>query len=71
MFGVQAAVDGLGVAFAAEATAAPFVKDGRLVTLLEPWSAPIRGFYLCYAKQRQMAPALRAFVDAVRNDAAE
>ncbi|MCW6511792.1 LysR family transcriptional regulator [Lichenifustis flavocetrariae] len=66
-FGVRAAVDGVGVAFAVEEAIAPFVEDNRLVRLLEPWSAPFPGFHLCYPQQRNMAPALRAFVDALRS----
>ena len=34
--------------------------------MLEPWCAAYPGFFLCYPRQRQMAPALRAFIDAVR-----
>ena len=66
-FGVRAAVDGVGIAFAVEEAVAPFVADGRLVRLLEPWSAPFPGFHLCYPQQRNMAPALRAFVPALRS----
>ena len=33
--------------------------------LLERWSAPFPGFYLCYPQQRQMAPALRVLLDAI------
>jgi hypothetical protein len=43
--------------------AAP-IAAGRLTPLLERWSAPFPGYFLCYPQQRQMAPALRAFIDA-------
>jgi DNA-binding transcriptional LysR family regulator len=36
------------------------------VPLLEKWSVPFPGMFLCYPQQRQMTPALRAFIDAVR-----
>ncbi|HEX7391087.1 MAG TPA: LysR family transcriptional regulator, partial [Acidiphilium sp.] len=62
----QAALDGVGIGFAETGSLAAFIADGRLVPLLERWSAPFPGFYLCYPRQRQMAPALRAFIDAVR-----
>ena len=65
--GVRAAVDGAGIAFAVEEAIAPFVKGGRVVQLLKPWSAPFPGFYLCYPQQRNMAAALRAFVDALQS----
>ena len=70
-FGIQAALDGLGIAFATRHLTAPHIAAGRLVPLLEQWSAPFPGYYLCYPAQRQMAPALRAFIDAVRAKARE
>jgi DNA-binding transcriptional LysR family regulator len=66
-FGLHAAIDGLGIAFASELMIAPYVAEGRLVPLLERWSAPFPGYFLCYPAQRQMAPALRAFIDSVRS----
>lgn len=66
-FGVQAAVDGLGIAFAAQQLIAPHIAAGRLVPLLEAWSAPFPGYYLCHPAQRQMGPALRAFIDTLRS----
>jgi DNA-binding transcriptional LysR family regulator len=38
--------------------------------MLERWSATFPGLFLCYPQQRQMAPALRAFIDAVKAAAA-
>jgi DNA-binding transcriptional LysR family regulator len=68
-FGLQAAIDGLGIAFSSESMIAPHVAAGRLVPLLERWSAPFPGYFLCYPSQRQMAPPLRAFIDSVRSRA--
>jgi DNA-binding transcriptional LysR family regulator len=65
-FCLQAALDGIGIAFPTDQLSAPYIAAGRLVPLLEKWSASFPGFYLCYPAQRQMAPALRAFIDAVR-----
>ena len=65
-FGVNAAVSGVGIAFAVEEAVTQHIDEGRLVALLERWSAPFPGFFLCYPQQRHMAPALRAFVDALR-----
>jgi DNA-binding transcriptional LysR family regulator len=64
-FGLQAAIDGVGIAFTVREMAAPAIQAGRLVPLLEAWAAPFPGYFLCYPAQRQMAPALRAFIDAV------
>ncbi len=68
-FGLEAAIDGLGIAFATELMIMPHVAAGRLVPLLERWSAPFPGYFLCYPAQRQMAPPLRAFIDWVRTQA--
>ena len=67
---LRAAVDGVGIAFAVEQQAAGAVADGQLTVLLEAWSQPFPGHHLCYPQQRQMAPAIRAFIDAVRTAAA-
>jgi DNA-binding transcriptional LysR family regulator len=69
-FCLQAALDGVGIAFPTDQLSAPHVVAGRLVPLLERWSAPFPGFHLCFPAQRQMAPPLRAFIDAVRSKAA-
>jgi DNA-binding transcriptional LysR family regulator len=70
-FALQAAIDGLGIAFSTQQMIAPHVAAGRLVPLLEPWSAPFPGYYLCYPAQRQMAPPLRAFIDSLRSTMSE
>ncbi len=66
---VQAAVDGVGIAFASQQLIAAHIAEGRLVALLENWSAPFPGYYLCYPAQRQMAPPLRAAIDTIRGGA--
>ncbi|WP_213980870.1 LysR family transcriptional regulator [Sphingomonas sp. dw_22] len=63
---IRAALQGVGIAFPVEYAVRTHIAEGRLVPLLEPWSAPFPGMFLCYPRQRQMAPALRAFIDAVR-----
>jgi DNA-binding transcriptional LysR family regulator len=68
-FGLQAAIDGVGIAFATEQMVASHVAAGRLVPLLEHWSAPFPGYFLCYPAQRQMAIPLRAFIDSVSSRA--
>jgi DNA-binding transcriptional LysR family regulator len=64
-FGLQAAIDGVGIAFALREMAAPAIADGRLVEVLQEWAAPFPGYFLCYPAQRLMAPAVRLFIDAV------
>ena len=63
---LRATLQGIGIGFAVEDTVKDHIASGRLMPLLEPWSAPFPGHFLCYPQQRQMAPALRAFIDAVR-----
>ena len=63
----RAALQGIGIAFPTEPAVAEDIAAGRLVPILEPWSATFPGLFLCYPRQRQMAPALRAFIDAVRS----
>jgi DNA-binding transcriptional LysR family regulator len=63
---LRATLQGIGIGFAVEDTVRDHIAAGRLVPLLEAWSAPFPGMFLCYPQQRQMAPALRAFIDAVR-----
>ena len=65
----QAALAGIGLAFVVEDRVAPAIAAGQLVPLLQDWSAPFPGLFLCYPAQRQMAPALRAFIDHLRGTA--
>lgn len=65
-FCVRAAVEGIGIAFAIQEAAAEEIQSGQLLVLMEGWSAPFPGFHLCFPSRRQMAPALRAFIDALR-----
>lgn len=64
---IRAAVQSVGICFTVEYALLPSFRSGELVPLLEPWAQPFPGMYLCYPQQRQMAPALRAFIDAVRD----
>jgi DNA-binding transcriptional LysR family regulator len=63
---VQAAADGLGVAFVSENSARPLLESGRLVTVLENWCPRIPGLMLYYPGHRHVPSALRAFIDVVK-----
>jgi DNA-binding transcriptional LysR family regulator len=63
---VAAARQGAGIAFTIEDIVRPLLTSGELVPLLERWCLPFPGHFLCYPRQRQMAPALRALIDAIR-----
>ena len=63
---LRAAVDGLGIAYTAEAYAEPFLRSGQLVRVLEDWSPTIEGLFLYYPGHRQVPAALRALIDMIR-----
>jgi DNA-binding transcriptional LysR family regulator len=67
---VEAALDGVGLAYAFEGQVAALVAAGRLVRVLEDWCPSYSGFYLYYPSRRQLPAALRAFVDFIQTDAA-
>jgi DNA-binding transcriptional LysR family regulator len=67
---VAAARQGVGIAFVIEDIVRPLLASGELVALLDRWCLPFPGHFLCYPRQRQMAPALRAVIDMVRAGAA-
>jgi len=63
---LTAALQGVGIAFWADYRVQPFIDQGRLVALLERWCAPHPGWFLYYPKQRSGAPAVKAFVNFLR-----
>jgi DNA-binding transcriptional LysR family regulator len=63
---VRAAVDGLGIAYTVEPLAAPFLRTGQLVRVLEGYAPSLDTLFLYYSGHRQVPPALRAFIDMVR-----
>ena len=63
---VRAALDGVGLAFMAEETAAPYLASGTLVRVLEDWCPPYPGFFLYYPSRRQLAAALAALIETLR-----
>lgn len=64
-----AVLDSVGIGFVIEDTVAELFDQKRLVKLLDVWSAPFPGLYICYPDQRHMRPALRAFINTVRSGA--
>lgn len=62
----KAAAAGVGIAFAEAREVEPFVKAGKLVTLLEPWTPPLGSEALYYPHSRLSSAAFKAFVDFVR-----
>lgn len=63
---ISAAVDGVGLAFMAEESAAQHLASGALVQVLEDWCQPYPGFFIYYPSRRQQPAALSALINALR-----
>ena len=63
---LQAAADGLGIAMTGDRMAEPYLRDGRLVRVLESWSPQFEGLFLYYPPHGHVSPALRALIDMIR-----
>jgi DNA-binding transcriptional LysR family regulator len=63
---LQAAADGVGLAYVFEHEAAPLSASGRLVSVLDAWTPPFPGCFLYYPGRRHVGSALRAFIDHAR-----
>jgi DNA-binding transcriptional LysR family regulator len=63
---IQAAISGLGLAFAIDAHVATQLARGALVRVLEDWCPPFPGYFLYYPSRRHHSAALSAFVGALR-----
>ena len=63
---IDAALDGLGLACLPDDHLGPLVDKGRLVPVLQDWSAPFPGYHLYYPSRRLASPAFALLVDALR-----
>lgn len=63
---VEAALDDRGVAFVPRPAVEPFLRSGRLTTVLEDWCPPGPGLFLYYPGHRQVPSALQAFIQVLR-----
>ncbi|AHF79216.1 LysR family transcriptional regulator (plasmid) [Sodalis praecaptivus] len=66
---LTAAEEGAGLALLEEQSVAAALKAGRLVRVLPEWRKPVSGFHLYYPRNAFMTPAMRAFVDFMRQEA--
>jgi DNA-binding transcriptional LysR family regulator len=64
---LRAALDGFGLACVPEDLAQEHIAEGRLVRVLEDWTATFPGYHLYYASRRQSSPALALVIDALRH----
>jgi DNA-binding transcriptional LysR family regulator len=63
---VDAALAGLGIALLPEDELEPHIESGRLLRVLQDWSAPFGGYHLYYPSRRQPSPAFTLVVNALR-----
>lgn len=63
---VEAVLEHRGVAFVPRPAVAPYLRSGRLVTVLEEWCPPGPGLFLYYPGHRQIPAALQAFIQVLR-----
>lgn len=63
---INAAVDGIGLAYVTEELAAPYIARGELVQVLDAWCPLFSGYHLYYPNRRQGSPAFAALVNALR-----
>jgi DNA-binding transcriptional LysR family regulator len=63
---LQAASEGVGLAYTLEEHVAPHLASDALVRVLEDWCSPFAGYFLYYPSRRQQPPALSALTDTLR-----
>jgi DNA-binding transcriptional LysR family regulator len=71
ILGLRAAVNGVGFAWMFDDYVRPHIEAGRLVSVLDEWSAPMPAPFLYFSSRRNVPPPLRAFIDFVRDRAAD
>ncbi|AQW31727.1 LysR family transcriptional regulator (plasmid) [Ralstonia syzygii subsp. celebesensis] len=63
---LQAALDGMGLAYVPLDLLEPHIAAGRLVPVLHDWWPQFPGYHLYYASRRQVSPALALVIEALR-----
>src|SRR5215211_6242636 len=63
---LNAALAGLGLAYAPESMVQQYLTKGRLKRILEDWCLPYSGYHLYYPSRRQPSAAFTLLVDALR-----
>jgi DNA-binding transcriptional LysR family regulator len=63
---VSLAEQGLGLAYTFEPSVAASLQAGTLETVLDAYAPMVPGFFLYYPSRAQSSPALRLFVEVVR-----
>lgn len=63
---IEAALDGLGLAYTFDIAVQEHIAQGRLVRVLQPFCPRYPGFYIYYPGRRQVPPKLRRFIEFAR-----
>lgn len=63
---LQAAMDGLGIAYIPEGQVLPLIAEGRLVRMLDDWCPPFPGYHLYYPSRRQHSSGFAVLIEALR-----
>lgn len=63
---LEAALQGLGLAYMPEDLVQTHVAEGRLIRVLADWCEPFSGYHLYYPSRRQSSPAFTLLRDALR-----
>ena len=71
LFSIEAALEGIGLAYTFAPLVLPHLQSGRLIRVLDDHSPTFPGFYLYYPSRRQQPPKLKAFVDYALAGASE
>ncbi|WP_374438021.1 LysR family transcriptional regulator [Pseudomonas panipatensis] len=66
---MEAALQGLGLAYLPEDLVQAHLADGRLIRVLADWCEAFSGYHLYYPSRRQASPAFTLFRDALRHSA--
>lgn len=63
---LNAALDGMGLAYLPLDLIEPHIAAGRLVPVLQAWWPRLPGYHLYYANRRQLSPALALMIETLR-----
>ncbi|MDT7159464.1 LysR substrate-binding domain-containing protein [Citrobacter freundii] len=64
---LDAALDGLGIAYIPEYVADGYIKSGKLIAVLTEWCPYFDGYHIYYPHRRQDSPAFMAFLQLLRD----
>lgn len=64
---IDAALDGIGLAYVPTDLVLPYVESGRLLRVLSEWCPTFQGYHLYYPSRRNSSPAFSVFVEAFRH----